>query len=66
MLTTHSMEEAEKLCDRLGIFAEGELRCLGTPSALARRFGGIYLRPFHHYTFLVSGDSQQTEIRCAC
>jgi len=37
------MEEAEKLCDRLGIFAEGELRCLGTPSALARRFGGIFL-----------------------
>ena len=24
-LTTHSMEEAENLCDRLGIFVDGEL-----------------------------------------
>ena len=30
-LTTHSMEEAENLCDRLGIFVDGELRCIGNP-----------------------------------
>lgn len=33
VLTTHSMEEAEALCDRLGIFVDGELRCLGDPKA---------------------------------
>ncbi|KAJ1484399.1 P-loop containing nucleoside triphosphate hydrolase protein, partial [Baffinella frigidus] len=31
MLTTHSMEEAEGLCDRLAIFVAGELRCVGEP-----------------------------------
>ncbi|KAJ1444037.1 P-loop containing nucleoside triphosphate hydrolase protein, partial [Ochromonadaceae sp. CCMP2298] len=30
LLTTHSMEEAEALCTRIGIMARGELRCVGT------------------------------------
>ncbi|XP_021314989.1 ABC transporter A family member 8 isoform X2 [Sorghum bicolor] len=30
ILTTHSMEEAEALCDRIGIAAYGRLRCTGT------------------------------------
>jgi ABC-type multidrug transport system ATPase subunit len=42
MLTTHSMEEAEELCDRLGIFIDGTLRCVGTPKALSARFGGYF------------------------
>jgi ABC-type multidrug transport system ATPase subunit len=29
MLTTHSMEEAEALCDRLGIFVNGKLKAIG-------------------------------------
>jgi hypothetical protein len=28
------MEEAEGLCDRLGIFVDGALRCIGNPKAL--------------------------------
>ena len=31
ILTTHSMEEAEVLCDRLGIFVDGALQCIGNP-----------------------------------
>ncbi|MED6166073.1 Phospholipid-transporting ATPase abca7, variant 2, partial [Stylosanthes scabra] len=31
ILTTHSMEEAEALCDRLGIFVDGSLQCIGNP-----------------------------------
>ncbi|PIN20632.1 Lipid exporter ABCA1 [Handroanthus impetiginosus] len=31
ILTTHSMEEAEHLCDRLGIFVDGSLQCIGNP-----------------------------------
>jgi ABC-type multidrug transport system ATPase subunit len=31
ILTTHSMEEAEVLCDRLGIFVDGGFQCLGNP-----------------------------------
>merc|ERR1712036_63230 len=30
ILTTHSMEEADVLCDRVGIMANGELQCIGT------------------------------------
>jgi len=29
ILTTHSMEEAEVLCQRIGIMAKGTVRCLG-------------------------------------
>eukprot|EP00474_Spongospora_subterranea_P005858 CRZ06316.1 hypothetical protein [Spongospora subterranea] len=38
MLTTHSMEEAENLCDRVAIFERARLRCIGTCSALKQRF----------------------------
>ena len=30
IVTTHSMEEADALCARIGIMAGGQLRCLGT------------------------------------
>lgn len=40
VLTTHSMEEAESLCDRLGIFVNGKLQCVGNPKDLTARFGG--------------------------
>lgn len=43
LLTTHSMEEAEGLCDRLGIFVDGKLRVVGEPVELTRRYGGIFL-----------------------
>jgi ATP-binding cassette, subfamily A (ABC1), member 3 len=29
ILTTHSMEEAEALCTRMGIMVNGEFKCLG-------------------------------------
>jgi ABC-type multidrug transport system ATPase subunit len=32
MLSAHSMEEAEALCDRLGIFVDGSLQCIGNPN----------------------------------
>lgn len=42
MLTTHSMEECEALCDRLAIMQGGRLLCIGTPSHLRSRFGQRY------------------------
>ncbi|KAG2434113.1 hypothetical protein HXX76_007840 [Chlamydomonas incerta] len=42
VLTTHSMEEAEVLGDRIAILAAGRLRCLGPSLALKRRYGGGY------------------------
>lgn len=37
VLTTHYMEEAEALCDRVGIIDHGQLIALDTPSALVDR-----------------------------
>ena len=37
VLTTHSMEEAETLCDRLGIFVDGQLVCIGNPTEITSR-----------------------------
>lgn len=31
LLSAHSMEEAEVLCDRIGIFVDGNLQCIGGP-----------------------------------
>ena len=42
VLTTHSMEEADVLCDRLGIMSGGRLLCLGPAYDLKRRFGKGY------------------------
>jgi len=42
ILTTHSMEEADVLCDRIAIMAGGELQCIGRSWQLKRRFGKGY------------------------
>jgi ATP-binding cassette subfamily A (ABC1) protein 3 len=39
ILTTHSMEEVEALCTRIGIMVGGRLRCLGTAQHLKNRHG---------------------------
>eukprot|EP00457_Paulinella_chromatophora_P000191 gb/GEZN01000191.1/.p1 GENE.gb/GEZN01000191.1/~~gb/GEZN01000191.1/.p1 ORF type:complete len:1907 (-),score=328.53 gb/GEZN01000191.1/:145-5865(-) len=39
MLTTHSMEECEALCTRIGIIGNGELQCIGSAQHLKGRFG---------------------------
>ena len=40
MLTTHYIEEAEKLCGRVGILNKGKLIALGSPHDLVRGVGG--------------------------
>ncbi|KAJ3287188.1 hypothetical protein HDU79_005878 [Rhizoclosmatium sp. JEL0117] len=39
VLTTHSMEEAEALCQRIGIMAKGTLRCIGNSLRLKELYG---------------------------
>ncbi|KAJ6374152.1 hypothetical protein OIU78_029789 [Salix suchowensis] len=39
ILTTHSMEEADILSDRIGIMAKGRLRCIGNSIRLKSKFG---------------------------
>jgi ABC-2 type transport system ATP-binding protein len=40
LLTTHYMDEAERLCDRVGIVDHGKLIALGTPRELIASLGG--------------------------
>jgi ATP-binding cassette, subfamily A (ABC1), member 3 len=42
ILTTHAMEECEALCPRIGIMANGRLRCVGSAQHLKDRFGQGY------------------------
>ncbi|XP_028552666.1 ABC transporter A family member 1-like [Dendrobium catenatum] len=39
ILTTHSMNEAQALCTRIGIMVDGKLRCIGSPQHLKSRYG---------------------------
>src|SRR5215471_15527324 len=51
LLTTHYMDEAERLCDRLAIVDHGQIIAEGTPADLINRLGG------HHVVeFAVSGS----------
>lgn len=43
LLTTHYMDEADILADRVAIMSEGALFCVGSPSYLKRMFGVGYL-----------------------
>lgn len=52
LLTTHYMDEAERLCDRLAIVDHREIIAEGTPADLIARLGG------HHVVeFALSGNS---------
>jgi ABC-2 type transport system ATP-binding protein len=52
LLTTHYMDEAERLCDRLAIIDYGQIIAEGTPAELIDRLGG------HHVVeFAISGNS---------
>ena len=51
ILTTHLMDEAETLCDRIGIILKGKIRCLGSQYKLKNNYGKgfklcINLKPF--------------------
>ncbi|KAF9977711.1 hypothetical protein BGZ73_005074 [Actinomortierella ambigua] len=42
ILTTHSMEEADALCDRIGIITNGHIQALGTSQRLKNTYGAGY------------------------
>lgn len=53
LLTTHYMDEAERLCDRLAIVDHGQIIAEGSPASLIAKLGG------HHVVeFALSGNSQ--------
>ena len=46
LLTTHYMEEAERLCDRVAIFDRGKVIAMGTPSELIASLGAEHVIEF--------------------
>ena len=56
VLTTHYMDEAERLCDRVAIVDHGKVIALGTPHALIAALGAE-----HMVQFAVDGGSELEE-----
>jgi ABC-2 type transport system ATP-binding protein len=56
LLTTHYMDEAERLCDRVAVVDHGRVIALGSPAELIARIGGEHL-----LEFAVEGDSAVDE-----
>src|SRR3954463_13524396 len=61
LLTTHYMDEAEQLCDRVGIMDHGKLIALGTPAELISSLGAEHVIDFQVVSSGdVSNNSHQT------
>ena len=56
LITTHYMDEAERLCDRVAVVDHGKVIALGSPAELIARLGGDHLIEF----VLVEGESVET------
>jgi ABC-2 type transport system ATP-binding protein len=46
MITTHYMDEAERLCDRVAVVDQGKIIALGSPAELIARLGGEHIVDF--------------------
>jgi ABC-2 type transport system ATP-binding protein len=77
LLTTHYMDEAERLCDRLAIVDHGQIIAEGTPSDLIDRLGGHHVVEFQvsedgkgdgmgHWRSLPSVESVRNEDDMVC
>jgi ABC-2 type transport system ATP-binding protein len=65
LLTTHYMEEADALCDRVGLMHDGRLRALGSPADLKSELGpGATLEDvFRHHTGDQLGNAEKGGLR---
>ncbi|CAO3573702.1 unnamed protein product [Mortierella alpina] len=61
VLTTHSMEEADALCDRIGIITNGHIQALGTSQRLKNTYGAGYkvIVKTHHHARAVTSALEQ-------
>jgi ABC-2 type transport system ATP-binding protein len=61
LLTTHYMDEAEKLCDRVAVIDHGKVIALGTPAELIARIGGEHFIEFRVEAEMGALESAITE-----
>ncbi len=57
LITTHYMDEAERLCDRVAIVDQGKVIALGSPRQLIATLGGD-----HMIEFSLNGEGQAPEL----
>ncbi|XP_019618294.1 PREDICTED: ATP-binding cassette sub-family A member 1-like [Branchiostoma belcheri] len=59
VLTSHSMEECEALCNRMAIMVNGRFKCLGSVQHLKNRFGD-------GYTVMIKVGGDMPSVQPAC
>jgi len=67
-LTTHYIEEAEVLCDRVGIMHHGQLIAVDTPANLREKVGSIVVETLvdnkeTHYQFFANREAANTYVK---
>jgi ABC-2 type transport system ATP-binding protein len=60
LLTTHLMEEAERLCDRVAIIDHGRIIDIGTPEELIRRHAPEFFRLIPNVESVATNDGRFT------
>jgi ABC-2 type transport system ATP-binding protein len=68
LLTTHYMEEADALCDRVALMHRGELRAVGTPTKLKAEVSKVSPNAtledvFRHYAASELEEAESSSIR---
>jgi ABC-2 type transport system ATP-binding protein len=65
ILTTHYIEEAEMLCDRVGVLNRGRLIALDTPAALVAKVGGYVVETLNsgRRQYLLVRDKEEAYTR---
>jgi ABC-2 type transport system ATP-binding protein len=67
-LTTHYIEEAEVLCDRVGIMHHGQLITVDTPANLREKVGSIVVETLvdnkeTHYQFFANREAANSYVK---
>lgn len=54
------------LCDRLGIFVDGQLVCIGNPKELTARYGGYVVSPLSNKIYCLLCMASDSALQCLC
>jgi ABC-2 type transport system ATP-binding protein len=62
MITTHYMDEAERLCDRVAVVDHGKVIALGSPKELISQLGGEHVVDFALSDGAAIADEELTQV----